>query len=129
MEFLSLQKITFLFFISIVFSCNTDKLMSDMTEGCTDPVTYNDQIKPIIDESCAYSGCHDGASIPPGNFQNYTGLQAFLSDDLFKRYVIDLKDDANQGMPPSYAPAGKPQDLTQEQLDLVECWIADAYPE
>jgi hypothetical protein len=32
-------------------------------------------------------------------------------------------------MPPDYAPEGRPRDLTQEQLDLIECWLDSGYPE
>ncbi len=112
-------------------SCNSDKLDPVLPADCDVLVTYDNQVKSIIDRSCAYSGCHDGngGGNPPGNFQSYSGLESFLNDQEFKKFVIDLKDDEVVGMPPSYAPAGNPQDLTDEELELIQCWISSAYPE
>lgn len=114
---------------ALLGACNTDKLAGEVPEGCDEFVSYNDQIKTIIDNNCAYSGCHVGSGYPPGDYRTFDGLRPFLSDDLFKKYVIDLKDDPELGMPPSYAPEGMPQDLTDAELELMRCWILADYPE
>ncbi len=93
-------------------------------------VTYEDQMKSVIDSSCAYSGCHDGAGgIGPFDFTNYEGLsQAF--DDIPTR-VIELRDDPAQGMPPnsSVFPRSRKDNLTPRELDLFRCWIEEGFPE
>ncbi len=101
---------------------------NDYRESCED-VTYDQEIKVIIDRNCSYAGCHAGADYPPGDFTSYQGLQTFLTSELFERFVIDLKDDTQLGMPPAYAPDGNPQDLTADELELVTCWISSGYPE
>jgi hypothetical protein len=96
---------------------------------CTDTISaYDPQVRQIIEESCAYSGCHlDGTA--PGVYDSYQGVLPNIESGAFRTRVLELKDDPNQGMPPDYAPEGRPKDLTQEQLDLLECWLDSGYPE
>lgn len=107
--------------------CTQDKLPEPVPPGfCDTTITsYNLNIKPIIDNSCAYSGCH--LDTAPGNFTTYEGASLFF--DQFQERIINLKDDEEYGMPPFYAPAGRPVDLTQEELDLMTCWIDAGFPE
>jgi hypothetical protein len=32
-------------------------------------------------------------------------------------------------MPPNNAPDGRPEDLTEEQIQMVECWLDGGFPE
>lgn len=92
-------------------------------------VTYADQIQSIIDSSCAYAGCHDGAGgIGPFDYTNYDGL-ANSFDDMRQRVIV-LKDDPALGMPPnrSVYPQSQKDDLTPEELALFECWIEAGFP-
>ena len=59
---LALNTIALAFFLSLG-ACDYNKLPEpEPPEFCdTADVTYNNQIKAIVDNSCAYSGCHDGA--------------------------------------------------------------------
>ncbi|MEQ8707255.1 MAG: hypothetical protein RIC19_25205 [Phaeodactylibacter sp.] len=110
--------------------CTSDKLPEPMIAGtCTDTIpAYDPQIRQIIEETCAYSGCHlDGTA--PGVYDSYQGLLPNIESGALRTRVLQLKDDPNQGMPPDYAPEGRPKDLTQEQLDLIECWLDSGYPE
>lgn len=88
--------------------------------------TYEVEIRPIIEASCAYSGCHLGGA--PGLYNSYEGLLANLNDGTFRQRVISQKDDPNVGMPPNYAPSDRPQDLTAEELNLIECWLDAGFP-
>ena len=94
-----------------------------------DLITYNMEIKPIIDTYCAFGTCHADNSDAPGNFTTYAGMQAYLNDDGIKRYCVDLRKDANEGMPPNWAINTGPHDFTDEDFEKIECWINLNYPE
>ena len=121
-------------FAIILPSCASDKLPEPQPpEFCeTVEVTYDNQIKPIIDSSCAYSACHDGSGITgaPGIFATYGGMQPFFATS-FRTRVLDLTDDPSLGMPPNMSVYIQSQkdDLTQEELDLMDCWISSGFPE
>lgn len=110
-------------------SCTSDKLPAPSGAAtCTDTIpSYDPQIRQIIEESCAYSGCHlDGSA--PGIYDSYSGLLPNIESGAFRSRVLQLKDDPNRGMPPDYAPEGRPKDLTQAQLDLLQCWLDSGFP-
>ncbi|MEN0005272.1 MAG: hypothetical protein AAF798_14055 [Bacteroidota bacterium] len=114
-------------------SCSSDKLpepapLEEIVDCDTVVATYVANVKQIIDNTCAYSTCHvAGSGI--GNYSNFSGLQNIINSGRFESRVILQKDDQVVGMPPNYAPPGRPQDLTQEQLDVIRCWIEAGYPE
>lgn len=110
-------------------SCTQDQLpQPSEPEECVDiTLTYLEDIKPIIDRSCAYSGCHLEAT--NGSYQDFSGLVTVIESGAFNNRVFQLKDDPTVGMPPNYAPPGRPQDLTPEELEILQCWIANGYPE
>lgn len=114
-----------------IASCKHDPVIPDPP----DPIpfceqaspTYNDTIRTIVNLSCSYAGCHaSGAGI--GDFTTYSGMLSRLDNGKIKERVIDMKEDANLGMPPNYATVG-PIDLTDEQLELFQCWLDSDYPE
>ncbi len=93
-------------------------------------ITYDGLVKTIINESCAYSGCHDGTNgIGPGDYTTFSGLNPFLIDGSFEERVITQKDDEVLGMPPDVYQETQKADLTQEELDIIQCWINEGYPE
>ena len=108
--------------IMTIASCTKDKLPEPMNE-CLDEFTYQNDVKSIIDNSCAYVGCHV-SGFGQGNHTSYATLKPQLDNGDFNREVI-----TERTMPPSYAPSGKPKSLTQEQLDIIACWIQQGYPE
>ncbi|PSR11574.1 MAG: hypothetical protein DA408_04755 [Bacteroidetes bacterium] len=120
--------LAFLGGLFVVVSCTSDQLPAPVTANCaTESPTYTIEIAPIIDESCAYSGCHLDSS--PGRFNSYSGLLPYLQSNSFRQRVIISRTNAIIGMPPDNAPAGRPKDLTEEQLNLVECWLDAGFPE
>jgi hypothetical protein len=110
------------------YACTADALPEPQVGACDNiEPTYAQDIQPIIENSCAYSGCHlDGSD---GNFQSFAGLRPYLEDRSFRTRVISEREDDIRGMPPNYAPANRPQDLTLEELDLINCWLAAGFPE
>lgn len=108
----------FTFFI-LLAACTKDKIVI-IENSCPDEVAYSLQVKQIIDETCAYADCHDGGGSAPGDFTSYDRMKSFLTDNKFVRRTIDLRD-----MPPNYSSG--PKSLTQEQLDMLLCWIEGDY--
>lgn len=120
----------FLFFI-VLYSCTSDKLPEPSPcEGQS--ISYNSSIKPILDQSCAYSGCHDGqGGIAPGDYSSYAGLTSVLDRGAFRSRVISQKDDPCIGMPPDQScyPNSQKDDLTPDELQQIDCWLREGYPE
>lgn len=118
-----MQRFHLIFIISsifLLFSCAKDKL-DENGEICIEEITYQANARSIISTTCAYAGCHDGSSAP-GNYNSFNGLSPFLSDSKFKLRAIDRRD-----MPPNYADG--PTSLSQEELNIITCWIKGGYLE
>lgn len=115
----------------LLTACTTDKLTEPEPPEFYDTikVSYNLQIKEIIDTNCATPGCHRSGSRAPGDYTNYSSLEPFLVDREFKRFVVDFRNDPDIGMPPNWPTNPGPKDLTQEEFDIVSCWIEAGYPE
>lgn len=113
----------------LLFRCTTDELPEPQPPGdCgTDPISYEEDIFLIIQNTCAYSGCHLDSA--PGTYDTYQGLLPTLENGTFIERIVTLRDDPNLGMPPDYAPADRPKDLTEEELQLIRCWVEMGYPE
>lgn len=109
-------------------ACTNDQLPEPMLLAVCDTLvaTYDTNVKDIIDQSCAYSGCHIDAAT--GNYLTYEGMLSRLQSGAVRNRVIGLRDDPTNGMPPNYAPAGRPQDLTQEELEIMQCWLDSGFP-
>lgn len=75
-------------------------------------VSFDSQIKSIIQVNCVKSGCHNGGNTLP-NFSNLSTVQANASR--IKTAVL------NGSMP-------KDGSLTQAQKDLIACWVDDGAP-
>ena len=116
-----------LFIISLfVSSCSQDSLPAPEPpiepEFCdTLQATYDADVKLIIDNSCAYSGCHASSAVI-GDFTTYANLKEDLDNGKFTNRALELKD-----MPPTYATG--PKELSAEELEILQCWMDDAYPE
>ncbi len=108
---------------TIVISCDKD---DDMCEA-----TYDTNVKPIIEAACSYSGCHSGGDasmwVPDGSkdYTTYAGMLDNLNNGLFKERTLD-----SLNMPdPMFVPDNYPETLTQEELDILACWIDNGFPE
>ncbi len=106
-------------------ACKDDDEPTPIT--CPDEVvTYEQDIKAIVDASCAYSGCHDSSNPDvPHNYTTYDGMLIVLENGRLEDRVIDKME-----MPPSdQVPDGKPKNLTASQINLIQCWLEDGHPE
>ncbi|GLR16850.1 hypothetical protein GCM10007940_14650 [Portibacter lacus] len=103
-----------------IFSCTRDTI-SEVESECLEVITYTDHIQPLVNGTCAYTGCHVGSSAP-GNFTTYDGLAKFFDNDLIEREVI-----RDRTMPPNSSTLG-PTELSDEELELFKCWIQAGYP-
>lgn len=126
-----LQFSTVIILLAGLFSwgaCTADQLPEPMEADCgTDAPTYNNDVKTILDASCAYSGCHLDSS--PGRFDNYNGLLPYLQDNTLRQRVLIQRSDPTTGMPPDFAPEGRPINLSVEDLATIECWLDAGFPE
>lgn len=109
-------------------ACTNDQLPEPMLLAVCDtlPTSYESNVKDIIDRTCAYSGCHVDASI--GNYLTYEGMLSRLQDGVIRSRVISLRSDPNKGMPPVYAPGERAKELTQYELEIMQCWLDAGFP-
>ncbi len=118
---------TLLAFCVLIFiaACNFDKLPEPTVSSVCETLmpVYDGQIEAIIEESCAYSGCHEGGAAI-GDYTTYQSMLSTLESGNIATRVLNLRD-----MPPSYAPDGKPKTLPDDELELIECWLANGFPE
>ena len=80
----------------------------DVTSG----VSFATSVSPIIETKCAVSGCHNGTQAPD--------LRTFSSIHANAANIKTLT--ANGSMPMNGT-------LTQEQKDLIACWVDDGAPQ
>lgn len=118
-----------IFLLTLMPACTSDQLPEPVFLAACDTTqaSYSVNIKEIVDRSCAYSGCHVEASI--GNFLTYEDMLPRLKNGSMRQRVINLRDDPIVGMPPNYAPAERPQRLSEAELVLFECWLEAGFPE
>ncbi|MFZ1791439.1 MAG: hypothetical protein WAT92_24140 [Saprospiraceae bacterium] len=114
--------LTFSSLIMLSYSCTKDKVI-DKPLNCETNVTYITDIKPIIDNSCAYSGCHV-SSFSNGNYTSYNTMKNSLLSGSFEKWVL-----RDRQMPPADAPVGKPKTLTEAEIELITCWKDNGYAE
>lgn len=90
---------------------------NELPDCPTDTLTYDGQIRNIVQSNCAISGCHgDGTS--PGLFTTYEGMKPYLTSGLIKLRAIDEK-----AMPPA------PAKLSDDDYLKLRCWIEAGFPE
>ena len=74
--------------------------------------SFASSIKPILNDNCATSGCHNGDNGAPFNWTVFTNVQ---------NSAVNIKTrTGNKSMPP--AGSGT---LSQGQIDLIACWVDD----
>ena len=131
------KKVVYITLVVFAIACNADVI--GPPQGCDTMETRYESDDPdvievmsIIDQTCSYSGCHDGAGgIGPRNYNNYEGLLRHLESGSFASRVIDQRDNPSLGMPPdqSVYPESLQDDLTEVQLEIITCWLQNGFPE
>ncbi|MBL4578099.1 MAG: hypothetical protein JKY18_11900 [Flavobacteriales bacterium] len=94
-------------------SCKDKKL--DPSCGGEKP-TYDNGISVIIDANCTSPSCH-GAGALQAQFIDYASMALALSNGNFEKKVL-----VEQSMP-------KNNFLTQDEINLIQCWKENGYPE
>lgn len=83
-----------------------------LTTECPDTVFYNVTIKPLIDQNCTTSGCHDAASHTAGyDLTTYTNVSANADVILASMHGITL----------TLMPLGNA--LPAQSIQNFQCWI------
>jgi len=80
--------------------------------------TYEGEVLNILKTTCAYEGCHI-------NYLVYDSLKIRTDNGKFEEKVLN----PNTGplMPPATVPEDKPISLTNEQLQVLQCWKDGGY--
>ena len=71
-------------------------------------VSWSNEIQPIMENSCALSGCHNGSSRPD--------LRKFENAKFYAKSIKSKTQD--RSMPRNGT-------LTQQQIDIIACWVDD----
>ena len=98
----------------LLISCQKDPVS---TVDCTGiAVAYTTEIKPILDASCATSGCHNSSSHQAGiDLSTYNGVRNVSSQDRFLGSIQHKK-----GYNPMPENSGQ---LSQSKIDMITCWV------
>ncbi len=123
--------ILFVWVFAMLTQCTSDVVSPPVDCDNVTP-TYTSDIKSIIDQTCAYSGCHDGSGgLGPGNYSSYNGILPDLRNGSFADRVINQRDNPVRGMPPnrSIYPESQQDDLTEIQFQLMSCWLQNGFAE
>jgi len=84
--------------------------------------TYNADIKPILDASCAISGCHDAITQQNGyDFSNYESAKAGSQGGRFLGAIQHKSDFVAM-------PYNLPK-LSDDKIQQLTCWVETGSPE
>jgi hypothetical protein len=107
-----------LIFSVIIFShgaCVNHDLDGPVIVSCTDSkaISFESDVRPIINNNCAFSGCHNGDL---GEDLKWTVLKNFQDHaaEVKRRITLPLSD--SDKMPR----VGK---LTYDQIEIIVCWV------
>jgi hypothetical protein len=109
-------------FATIFFACK--KAATPTTYTCTGIVaaTYTKDIKPIMDASCATSGCHSASKKAAGyDFSTYESVKSHNGHNSFMGSMQHLS--GYDAMPKGSAK------LSDSILQKISCWIAAGSPQ
>ena len=74
--------------------------------------SWADDILPIMEKNCAISGCHNGVS-RSNNFREYASVKTHAKEIKSKTRDRSMPFDGS---------------LTQNQIELISCWVDDGAP-
>lgn len=102
------------FILLIVFQSCVDHSLPEPEAGdCINTVSFAGQIKPIINTSCALTGCHNGDN---GADINWTKLENFQA----KKANVKDRITRPVGVPGHMPAVGS---ITDDQIQLIVCWV------
>ena len=96
---------------------------STATYDCTNVTpTYNNDIKAIMNASCAISGCHDASSREAGiNLSTYATVKAESAND---RFLGSIEHRSGYKSMPDGA-----SKLPDASIQKIYCWIQNGQPQ
>ena len=115
-----MKKIATTTFLILIFtSCSSDSLedlVGPLPEDST-TITYKANVKSIIDQSCAVSGCHNAATN-----QNNITLETYeqVKDVMANRGGIDRMESIASPMPPT-------GNLPSTTISIIKKWKEQGY--
>lgn len=108
-----MRKSTFFILVILLGACTYHDL-NDFTVGeneepfvCDPETSWQNDILPILEKSCAVSGCHDGIS--RRDWTDYNEVKQYAA--AFKQRTQD------RSMPFDGPP------LSQEHINVIACWV------
>jgi len=114
-----MKKLFSLFFLAFIFFNCTSVSTDDLTIPTPTIINYTANVKTIIDQSCATSGCHNSAA-NSGNLvlENFTQVKnAFLN-----RNALGRMESSTNPMPPS-------GNLPNTSIQVIKDWRDQGYIE
>ena len=100
--------------IMLFQSCDYNALPEPQTDSCDGAVSFSDDVQPIINRSCAISGCHNGDNGADKNWTVLANLQA-------KKNTVKDRITRPVGTP-GHMPAIPPE-LTIVEIQQIVCWV------
>lgn len=120
----------------LLMSCQSRKIDNTMTVDPDEPVSFSQDVLPILKTSCGGSDCHIGERTNGVNLSNYDqvmtstgtqyGMRIVVPGEAENSPLIDkIRPDPEFGvrMPASGAP------LSGEQIATIRTWINDGAPD
>lgn len=107
---------------SLLINCKKEKAEDPITQDPAqcDPVSFATDVQPILNNNCAFSGCHSQASSADGiNLSSHSGATAVGTNKL----VGSIKHDNGYSPMPKNSPK-----LSASDIKKIECWVLDGRP-
>ncbi len=84
--------------------------------------TYTADIAPILNQQCAFSGCHGGSNPSDGiDLSNYADAKAESSNG---KVIASIKHSSGAKAMPQGG-----QKLSDSDIKLIECWVQNGAPQ
>ncbi len=104
----------------VVYSCKKEEVVAEDCSGVTP--TYNKDIKPIFDKSCATADCHDKTKPAEGiDLSSYSAAKSHTTTDNLVGSIQHLS--GYKAMPQDESK------LSASDIKLVACWVQNGAPE
>lgn len=109
-----MKKYATLWLIALI-ACNKEEKTNNTTpEPCI--ASYTTDIKPVIANKCATTGCHGHNGL--ANLNDYNILKERADNGNINKFVFELKM-----MPPTTA-----TQLTDAEKEKLQCWLKNGAP-
>lgn len=90
-------------------------------------VSYTNDIVPIMNSKCSYSGCHAGANAAAGiPLETHAGVKAYLELDK-ARFLSSITWDGSVSNPRNM-PQGASTKISDCNINTIKAWINSGYP-